>query len=261
MGKIEIKNEYINKLKKNLIKYYSEELGLDDIEKRINKRINRDRGKKHINKLSSFINLKDRKILDVGAGWGEFAFEARKKGAKIYGIEPDKELLKISNLLLGGKLISEGYAEKIQFKNNFFDIIICCYVLEHVNNWKQAIKEMMRVLKKNGYLYLCVPNYLFPYEGHYKIKWFPMMPKFLGRLYLKLIGRKPEFLNHINYTNSWSLLRELKKYNVEIKNISKEEVISSLKNNNFLKNLLMKFLIKFHLYPPDIILLIKKIGD
>ena len=37
------------------------------------------------------------------------------------------------------------------------NFIICCHVLEHVNNDIEAISEMYRILKKNGILFLQVP--------------------------------------------------------------------------------------------------------
>lgn len=38
----------------------------------------------------------------------------------------------------------------IQFKNNFFDFIIFNHVMEHIKDEKKAIKEIKRVLKKDG---------------------------------------------------------------------------------------------------------------
>lgn len=46
--------------------------------------------------------------------------------------------------------------EKIEFQNNYFDLIICSHVLEHVND-KVAISNIKRVLKKNGEALLMFP--------------------------------------------------------------------------------------------------------
>jgi len=46
---------------------------------------------------------------------------------------------------------------KMQYSDNMFDIIICNHVLEHIPDERLAIKELHRVLKINGAVYLTVP--------------------------------------------------------------------------------------------------------
>lgn len=46
---------------------------------------------------------------------------------------------------------------KLPFKNSEFDLIICNHVLEHIDNDFKAMKEIYRVLKKNGIGILQVP--------------------------------------------------------------------------------------------------------
>tara|TARA_S200000501_G_C20830600_1_gene747038 strand:+ start:340 stop:1116 length:777 start_codon:yes stop_codon:yes gene_type:complete len=48
---------------------------------------------------------------------------------------------------------------KIPFENNYFDIILCNHVLEHVDNDILVLEEIKRVLKKNGFGILTVPFY------------------------------------------------------------------------------------------------------
>ncbi len=46
---------------------------------------------------------------------------------------------------------------KIDFEDNYFDVLICNHVIEHIPNHLQAIKEISRVLKKNGFAILQTP--------------------------------------------------------------------------------------------------------
>jgi ubiquinone/menaquinone biosynthesis C-methylase UbiE len=46
---------------------------------------------------------------------------------------------------------------KLTFKDNSFDIVFCSHVLEHVENDIKAMKEVFRVLKKDGFAILQVP--------------------------------------------------------------------------------------------------------
>lgn len=45
----------------------------------------------------------------------------------------------------------------LKFQNNYFDIIFCNHVLEHVLDYKKAIKEIFRVLKKGGFAIVQTP--------------------------------------------------------------------------------------------------------
>lgn len=46
---------------------------------------------------------------------------------------------------------------KLSFKDNQFDLIICIHVLEHIDDDKKAMQELLRVLKPNGKALLDVP--------------------------------------------------------------------------------------------------------
>lgn len=48
--------------------------------------------------------------------------------------------------------------EKLPFKNNSLDIIICNQVLEHLFEIDKVLDDIYRVLKKDGMLIACVPN-------------------------------------------------------------------------------------------------------
>ena len=46
---------------------------------------------------------------------------------------------------------------KLPLEDDYFDLIICNHVLEHIENDEDAIKELYRVLKKDGKAILQVP--------------------------------------------------------------------------------------------------------
>ncbi|GFP28136.1 class I SAM-dependent methyltransferase, partial [Candidatus Hakubella thermalkaliphila] len=53
--------------------------------------------------------------------------------------------------------IFEARAASLPFKSDFFDIIVCSHVLEHETSEAAAIREMIRVLKPGGTIFLGVP--------------------------------------------------------------------------------------------------------
>jgi len=67
--------------------------------------------------------------------------------------------------------------------------------LEHVNDMRSVLTEATRVLKPGGYIHFVVPNYGSIWEGHYNILWIPHSPKWLAKLYVRLLGRRPDFID------------------------------------------------------------------
>jgi ubiquinone/menaquinone biosynthesis C-methylase UbiE len=45
----------------------------------------------------------------------------------------------------------------MNFEDNFFDVIVCNYVLEHIIDDQKAMSELFRVLKTEGFAILQVP--------------------------------------------------------------------------------------------------------
>jgi len=62
-----------------------------------------------------------------------------------------------------------GDVHDLPLKSNSVDALICIALLEHVEEPQQAVKEMFRVLKPGGYLYIYVPflYYYHPMPGYY----------------------------------------------------------------------------------------------
>lgn len=114
--------------------------------------------------LSSHLKNNLKKILDAGSGIGAHSFWLAKKyfPAKIMGGDIDKDKLTSCKVLanqLGLKNISFAYYDirKVPKKSSF-DLIVCIDVLEHIRDYKKALRNLYVLLKKNGYLYLHVPR-------------------------------------------------------------------------------------------------------
>lgn len=106
------------------------------------------------------------RLLDIGAGTGDFLLEAKKKGWKVNGIEPDEKARELA-LKKGIKLAEDAG----NFKSGKFDVITLWHVFEHVYDLKAQIIELEHLLKKNGLLVIAVPNYKSYDAGYYKNYW------------------------------------------------------------------------------------------
>ncbi len=129
---------------------------------------------KELNKL---IELKKGKILDIGCGNCRNLLEFAKKGFECYGIDFSKEMLKQAKKFCDKYKIkvnlNYGLAEKIPYKNNFFDYCLSIAVLHHLEKREKGLEEIYRVLNKDGIALIAVWN-KFPISFFIKnkyVKW------------------------------------------------------------------------------------------
>lgn len=101
------------------------------------------------------------KILDVGFGLGYGINILSIKAKEVYGIDVDIKALEYCRNTIYGKNprlkfldLYDGY--KIPFPDNFFDIVTCIDVIEHVEDYNLLIQEMLRISKKG--IFLSTPN-------------------------------------------------------------------------------------------------------
>jgi SAM-dependent methyltransferase len=148
-------------------------------------------------------------ILDVGSGVGSFVVGCRRQGLLAFGIEPDRigrggrlTSIQIARRRLKGRVFAAALGEKLPFPDHSFDLVTMNQVIEHVGDQTAVLREALRVTRDGGAVYIACPNYLRFYEPHYKIFWLPLLPKMLGRWYLKLRGRNPVLLDQLTYTTN-----------------------------------------------------------
>ena len=60
----------------------------------------------------------------------------------------------------------QAAGEALPFPSNTFDLILSHEVIEHVQDDRQAVREMVRVLRPGGRLLLFCPNRGYPFETH-----------------------------------------------------------------------------------------------
>jgi 2-polyprenyl-3-methyl-5-hydroxy-6-metoxy-1,4-benzoquinol methylase len=106
------------------------------------------------------------KILDIGAGTGEFLSVAQQNGWNTTGVEPSEKAKQIA--INKGVSFVEALA---QLEDHTFDVITMWHVLEHVPDLNHQIKELKRLLKPSGYLIVAVPNFNSFDAQHYGKFW------------------------------------------------------------------------------------------
>lgn len=94
-------------------------------------------------------------LLDVGCGDGCFLELAKPKYNSIYGLDISSKA--VQTCVQKG-ILAQLYTDTFPFRNSYFDTVTCLDVIGHVDDPRQTISEMARVLKFGGTLILSTPN-------------------------------------------------------------------------------------------------------
>ncbi len=96
------------------------------------------------NHLLKFYKQRYKKVADIGCRTPYLKEKIEKYGAEYLPVD-----------ISPSKGIIYGDVENLDYKDKYFDVVICSEVLEHVNNPVKAMKELKRVTKKR--LIISVP--------------------------------------------------------------------------------------------------------
>ncbi len=146
-------------------------------------------------KLINSLQINKGKILDIGAGTGDFLSVAKNDGWKIVGVEPSEKAKSIAK----NKGIS-FVADTIELEDYSFDVITMWHVLEHVPDLEKQIFELKRLLKPSGTLIIAVPNFKSFDAKHYGEYWaaydVPIHFWHFSKKSIEMIFRKENFKIH-----------------------------------------------------------------
>lgn len=122
---------------------------------------------KKLKLLESVNQSSERKMLEVGAGTGDFLAACHKRGWKCFGVEPSEQArgvaMQFNNLEMAASI------NEIEESN--FSVITLWHVLEHVPDLGNTIIKLKNLLSANGRLIIAVPNHNSFDAKHYKQYW------------------------------------------------------------------------------------------
>ncbi|WP_103072169.1 class I SAM-dependent methyltransferase [Aquimarina sediminis] len=116
--------------------------------------------------IEKYIPASSSKIIDIGGGTGKYSEWLAKKGHQVHLVEPIPKHIKLAqnraNRLKNKFSIQLGESRKLNFKNNFADLIILHGPLYHLQKKEDrdlTICEAKRVLKNDGIILAFAINY------------------------------------------------------------------------------------------------------
>lgn len=166
--------------------------------------------------LNKFKKYLKGEILEVGCGIGNFTKTLSQYG-KVTAIDIDDYLIKTANENVQSA-IQTGYGDiekgKYFFKDKQFDTIVCINVLEHIKDDTTSLRNIQKLLKKNGNLILLVPIYDFLYSEidkavHHYRRYNPktLIKKIEETGFTIILSRKLNFLGAIGWLISGKILK------------------------------------------------------
>jgi ubiquinone/menaquinone biosynthesis C-methylase UbiE len=125
--------------------------------------------KSFLNRIFSHLDIPDRSgggyYLDVGVGGsGYTVIEAAKLGQKSIGVDLSLEAIQKARLFARQEGVGDSSyfvvcsAERLSFKDNIISKMSFASVLEHIYDDEKTIKEVWRILKEKGRVFVIVPN-------------------------------------------------------------------------------------------------------
>jgi SAM-dependent methyltransferase len=97
-----------------------------------------------------------RTVLDAGAGQGTLSIKLAKLGFEVTSADASKAAVKVLRDRAPGR-VAEADVTSLPFEDESFDAAVLGEVLEHVEDDRQALAEVARVLRPRGVLALSVP--------------------------------------------------------------------------------------------------------
>lgn len=176
------------------------------------------------NMILQHINIRGKKYLDVGCAYGGFLASFEKAGAiNVTGIDVNDQLLDYSKAIIEDcKLSAQVFKKDILNLEEVltlgkFDLITCNDVIEHVDDPKAGLANMVSMLNPKGTLFMQIPNRLsasfIKCDGHFQLFGISILPKsFADRYYNKIY---PDRKHDVTYKSLNYYINSLKQLGME----------------------------------------------
>lgn len=110
----------------------------------------------HKKVLEIFANLSPGKVLDAPCGYGALAFHLNNMDFQVFCLDLYRDGFQEK----GTPFVKADLNDNLPFGDNSFEYVACIEGIEHLENPHFLIREIARVLKREGRLILSFPNIL-----------------------------------------------------------------------------------------------------
>jgi ubiquinone/menaquinone biosynthesis C-methylase UbiE len=98
--------------------------------------------------------LRNRLVLDVGAGSGRHSYEAHRLGARVVAVDVGEAIHVARRNLPADVLTVQADAEELPFEDASFDLVMSIGVLHHLPDPRRALNSLARLVRPGGYIHI-----------------------------------------------------------------------------------------------------------
>jgi SAM-dependent methyltransferase len=143
-----------------------------------------------VGQLSSFVSLQGSRLLDVGGGPGFFRDAFVAAGASYLALDADVGELSGFGGAVEDSVVGSGM--QLPFRDTSVDVAFSSNVLEHVPDpWLMA-REMLRVTRPGGTVFISYGAWWGPWGGHETSPWHYFGGGYARRRYIRTRGQEPK---------------------------------------------------------------------
>jgi len=208
--------------------------------------------------LLSFLNrvrgksIRKASALDFGCGTGGGVVALSLHQCEVVGIDISRTFIRLAKIRAKDCSVNPGFilcdGRRLPIRNNAFDICFCDQVLEHVDDRWEALKEICRILDKDGVVFITTPNKLWPREVHSGLLFASWLPSKVLKWYVEFRNRESIPIDgewDVKLLTWWELKKTLKALNFKIVGTSRDYV--TFRQRRDLLSIIAKYAAKLRL--------------
>jgi SAM-dependent methyltransferase len=111
-------------------------------------------------------------LLDVGAGLAVFPYRMKEAGWQVTALDPDERAAAHARENAGVKSVHADFLQWEPETGENFDVISFNKVLEHIENPLRLLQKAVKILRKDGFIYIEVPDAKAASEGSEREEFF-----------------------------------------------------------------------------------------
>lgn len=157
------------------------------------------------------------RLIDVGCGYGSFLLTAKERGWEACGVDISKHAASVASKKAGVE-VKAGTLEEAGFADAEFDAVALNDSLEHFADPNAQLRQVSRILKPDGALFLNTPNQ----DALLRVVADAMYRMSAGAIAYPVRKLYHEF--HLFYYSEETLTRLLKKHGLEIVELTRKPI-------------------------------------